>query len=172
MAEAPASTIDDRVLFQVATGMIADLQLRDFRYLSAAETAEAIAGPAVLWESEQTGLFGGVLTVSSEGLNSLRDSDGADIGFLIGFCEEPGAELAVTSRDLALPDLPAREIRSLCVGPNGSAEALLTKMLLGPEVLYTPLVFPPGGAGAASDNRSLSEDVAIRAASFVRAAQD
>lgn len=165
---APSS--DKTLLFQIATGMISDLALSDFRYLTDEEASLYFSAdmqvPAVFWSSESAGLFGGVLATPAGDVKRLRETDGGDIAYLGQFC---GGEIATTARDLPFPDLTAREIRALCISDNAQTEAYMTKILIGNQILYTILEFNGSSAAQAPQDRStMSEGAAVRAASFLR----
>lgn len=162
-------TTDRTVLFQIATEMISETGVSDFRYLDANETQEIFKGDAVFWSSEAQGIFGGVLSVPYGAATSLKQSDAADIAFVTGDCV---GELATTTRSVPLPDLEAREIRALCVTNESQVESMLTKVLVGDLVLYTLLTFNGDSVAQTPESRkSLSEDVAIRAVNYIKNAE-
>lgn len=161
---------DRTVLFQIATEMIAEVGITDFRYFNEADTRKHFAPNAVLWASEASGVFGGVTIIPLGDMKSLRDADGGDINFLTKDCQ---GEVATTARNISAKDLEARELRALCVTSGGSEESLLTKIMIGEHVLYTFLVFDENATDYAEESRpAISKNVAIRAASYVREAVD
>jgi hypothetical protein len=164
-----AATQDKTLLFQVATQMITQVGASDFVYLTQSETEQFFSADAVYWRSEAIGVLGGVQIVPLPEGGDFRTSDAGDIAFVGGGCE---GELATSTRDVSTKDFTSREIRSLCIADGSETEALLTKTLVEGSVLYTVLVFTGRNQQTGSDTRrSMSEDVAIRAASFVRDAQ-
>ena len=167
---AQEDTFDRTVLFQIATEMIAEMGITEFRYFNEAETRDLFVANAVLWSSETSGVLGGVTIVPADGITSLRDGDGGDIAFLTKDCD---GEVATTARNISMEALEARELRSLCVTDDSQVESLLTKTLVGDHVLYTFLAFGGDAAGYAEEARpKLSEGVALRAASYVKEAVD
>lgn len=164
--EVSSAPVDKTVLFQVATGMIADLGMTDFQYLSEAETKALFPGDAVAWNSPSMGMLGGVVAISSNGLTDLKETDGADISFLAKDCS---GDVATTSRNVSLADYQSRELRSMCVEGSQSTETFLNKTLVGGTVLYTLLVFNQAAAvNEPQQRQALSEKAAIRAASFIK----
>ena len=163
---APDAAKDKTLLFQVATGMIADMGMTDFVYLSQAETTALFSSDAVAWKSPSMGIFGGVIAVSANGLAELKTTDAEDFSFLSKQCD---GEIATTSRPVSMVDFQSRELRSMCVEDSNSTESLLNKTLVGDSVLYTLLVFDQKSSVSESNRRrEMSEQAAIRAVSFVK----
>lgn len=166
IAETAVAPVDKTILFQVATGMIADLGMTDFQYLTEAETKALFPGDAVAWNSPSMGMLGGVVAVSSDGLTDLKETDGADISFLGKDCN---GDVATTSRNVSMADYQSRELRSMCVEGGQSTETFLNKTLVGGTVLYTLLVFNQAASvNEPQQRQALSEKAAIRAASFIK----
>lgn len=164
------AAFDQSTLYQVATQMITSLGVQDFRYLTAEEVQHLYSGNAVLWSSEEQGVFGGVMAMPFEGVSELRETDPGDITFLANAC---AGELATTSRNVSMETYPAREVRSLCIQDGSETESYLTKMLIDGWVLYTWLEFGASADDAdPRDRQATSEDVAIQAASFVAEAMN
>ncbi len=158
-------SVDKTVLFQVATGMIADMGISDFVYLSEADTTAIFGSDAVAWKSQTVGILGGVVTVSADGLEQLKQTDGQDFDFLSKSCE---GDVATTARNVSMTDYQSRELRMVCVEGQSTTESLLNKTLIGNTVLYTLLVFD--GTSQVSEpieRQQMSEQAALRAASFV-----
>lgn len=163
---ASASPVDKTLLFQVATGMIADLGMNDFVYLSEAETKALFQSDAVAWSSPSMGVLGGVVAMAADGLQQLKETDAQDFAFLAEGCE---GEVATTARNVSMTDYQSRELRAMCVDGDESTESLLNKTLVGETVLYTLLVFSQASTVNEPQKRQeLSEQAAIRAASFVK----
>lgn len=164
--EASSPPVDKTLLFQVATGMIADMGISDFVYLSEADTKELFESDAVAWNSPSMGILGGVVAVSAGAMEQLRQTDAADFAFLSGSCE---GEVATTARNVSMPDYQSRELRSICVEGDNATESLLNKTLVGKTVLYTLLVFDTTSqVSEPSTRQQMSEQAALRAASFVK----
>lgn len=162
----PSAPKDKTLLFQVATGMIADMGMTDFVYLSEAETTALFSSDAVAWNSPSMGILGGVFSVSADGLGQLKETDAQDFAFLSSQCD---GEIATTARPVSMVDFQSRELRSMCVNKNNSTESLLNKTLVGDAVLYTLLVFDQKSAVSEPNKRQeMSEQAAIRAVSFVK----
>ena len=160
-----ASTIDQSTLYQVATGMITDMGISDFRYLTKAETEKLFPSNAVMWSSDSAGLLGGVVAATSEGLSSLKDTDAQDWAYMSQSCD---GEVATTARSINNPGYASRELRSLCVTGSETVESLMTKTLIGPTVIYTFLVFQSDSkVSEPAKRQTMSENAAVRAASFV-----
>ncbi len=161
-----SSPVDKTLLFQVATGMIADMGISDFVYLSEADTKALFNSDAVAWNSPSMGILGGVVAVSANGLEQLRQTDAEDLAFLSEACE---GEVATTARNVSMTDYQSRELRSICVEGDSSTESLLNKTLVGETVLYTLLVFDSTSQfSEPSVRQDMSEQAAFRAASFVK----
>lgn len=165
VAAAPPNSASDRtVLFQIATEMIAEIGVRRFRYLDAAESRDIAGRDSVFWIAEEAGLYGGAVIVPLAGAE-LRDSDSGDLGFVSSECQ---GDVATSTRSIAVDGLEGREIRGLCIEADGQIETLLTKIRIGDAALYTILAFGDGADAATSqERRRISESVAIRAANFV-----
>lgn len=162
---ASSTPIDRTLLFQVATGMIADMGISDFVYLSEADTSAIFGSDAVAWKSQTVGILGGVVTVSANGLEQLKQTDGQDFDFLSKSCD---GDVATTARNVSMTDYQSRELRMVCVEGESTTESLLNKTLIGNTVLYTLLVFD--GTSQVSEpieRQQMSEQAALRAASFV-----
>lgn len=165
IAENSGGNVDKTLLFQVATGMIADLGITDFAYMTPEETSALFKADAVAWTSESFGLLGGVVAVSADGISDLKDTDAQDFAFLSAGCE---GEIATTARKVNLSEFNSRELRSLCVTGSVTTESLLNKTLAGKTVLYTLLVFDQTSMVSETEQRrELSEKAALRAASFI-----
>ena len=161
-----SGSTDKTILFQVATGIISDLGLSDFRYFTEAESKEFLDSNGVFWSSEQAGIFGGVLTVQTNTEESLKVSDANDIAFMGRDCV---GEVATASRNLDVPDTDAREIRALCVTNGSTVESLLTKVRVGKEVFYTLLVFNADAKIEGQEaRRTISEGTTLKAVSYIR----
>lgn len=162
----PSTGVDQTILFQIATEMITQTGATDFQYLTKEEMADFVTGDAVYWSADQGGLLGGVQIVPLGEGQDLRSSDPGDIAFAGGGC---AGELATSTRNLTTDEFQSREIRALCIADGEETEALVTKTLFGSNVLYTVLMFSGTRADVGAEARqTLSEDVAIRAASFIR----
>ena len=162
----PNNGADQTVLYQIATEMITQIGATAFRYLSKEEMATFVEVDAVYWSSEKDGILGGVQIVPLGAEQNLRSSDAGDIAFAGAGC---AGEVATSTRNLAADEFESREIRALCIEDGQEKETLVTKTLLGQQILYTVLMF--SGASQqieAKPRQEISEDVAIQAASFVR----
>lgn len=160
-----SSAIDRTVLFQVATGMIADMGVKDFRYLTEQETVADFGPSSVVWVSESEGLVGGVIAKPAAGLTDLRETDPQDIAFMGEGCD---GDVATTSRTFEIESFQARELRAICVTSEGTTEGLLTKTLLGESVIYTVLYFDKAnGSVAPAQRQEMSEKAALQAAKYV-----
>lgn len=156
---------DRTTLFQIATEMISELQLGEFRYLSAAESRDITHLESVLWISESTGISGGVFLAPAGQTTTLRETDGGDINYITSNCE---GEIATTARDLSAEVVDAREIRTLCVQGDSQTESRLTKFFVGDQILYVLLSFEMADIHSErEERRSVSEGVVVRAASYV-----
>ncbi|WP_136659006.1 hypothetical protein [Nitratireductor sp. XY-223] len=170
-AEKPADTaplFDKSLLYQIATGMIAEVGATDFVYLTDKEVEELGFVGAVVWKSVSAGVVGVVLlTPAGEG-EELHDSDSADIEELTRGCS---GDVLSGIRSVKSSDLPTREIRVICTDEKIVEETIASKVLLDGAVLYTMLVFLDRVDDPALDGRDriqLSDDIRLRAASFVR----
>ncbi len=165
VATAPQTQTDPALLYQIATEMIAEMKVSDFRYLTQAELGEIGLGQSVFWESASLGVTGGVMLLPAPEGGNIRSTDGGDLAAMSESC---AGEVATTSTDVSFTDFAARELRILCVEDAGSLETLITKVLVGQSVLYTILQFGDNGTGGGTVNRdAVSEEVAVRAASYV-----
>jgi hypothetical protein len=163
---ANSTAVDKTVLFQVATQMISDLNVSDFVYMSDSEIQSEFQVEGVYWSSNLGGVIGGVSLINRGTMKELNDTDGADVSFLAERCT---GDMATSFRSIPVPDILMREIRAICVTPNGTIESRLTKALIGENVLYTLLIFSNENTGQPPVMRDqVSADIAVRAASFVR----
>lgn len=162
---ANSTAVDKTVLFQVATQMIADLQLTDFKYMTQQEGIDTFQTDGVFWTSGANGLVGGVASVPKGPMLTLSETDGGDVTFLSKRCN---GDLATSFRAIPATDVLIREIRAICVESGVVTESYMTKALVGDNVVYTMLIF----AGAATANEPVSRDevsanVALKTASFI-----
>jgi hypothetical protein len=162
---ANSSTVDKTVLFQVATQMISDLHLADFKYMTEQEGIDTFQTDGVFWTSGANSLVGGVASVPKGPMLTLSDTDGSDVTFLSKRCH---GDLATTFRAIPATDVLIREIRAVCLEGGIATESHMTKALIGDNVVYTILIF----TGASGDNEPASRDevsanVAIKTASFI-----
>lgn len=164
---ANTTNADQTMLFQIATGMIADLEVKDSQYMSAEEIQSALGlHQGVFWHSNERALTGGVVVASNAGGAPLQETDAADLAFLAQGCK---GEIATTSRALKHEGLDARELRVMCVTDQHTSEAVSTKMNLGDSILYSILVSERTASTAENEARSAMNDgVALRAASYVK----
>lgn len=161
-----AHAVDKTLLFQVATGMISDMGVSDFVYLSEAETKAIFTADAVVWKSPGMGILGGVVAIAANGIGQLKETDAQDFAFLSNSCE---GEVATTARNVSMVDYQSRELRSICVDASQATESLLNKTLVGGTVLYTLLIFDQVSKVSEPKKRQeMSEQAAIRAASFIK----
>lgn len=164
-AAAPAA-IDKTMLFQIATGMISDLEIKDSRYFTPQEVTEYFGNDlGVFWTSASTGIMGGAFLGQGAVPVDLRSTDASDLAILAQGCT---GDIASASRDAMIPGFIARELRTRCVTEQGSFDKLTTKLLLDGMVLYTVLIFDTQSGGTPEARQEMSEGVALRAASFVK----
>ncbi len=157
---------DKTMLFQVATQMISELQVSDFRYLTPQEVTARFQSDGVFWTSDASGITGGVAMLPLGSNKSLSDTDGDDVDFLAKGCK---GEVATTFKPIAMPDMLAREIRALCIDGEMHSESLLTKVLIGDQVLYMLLMFSGDESVVAPVSRQeRSEQAVVRAANYVK----
>lgn len=178
VAQAPAPTapaaaapapVDQSVLYQIATDMIAEIGVKDPRYLSREEAKTFTPHEGVFWASPSANLYGGVYYRASGGIRDLRDSDAQDLHEITHTCT---GDIVSGARKVPADEFPAREMRALCKLENEFHEAIVTKYLVDDIILYTALLFvDPAGSPAPADReeerRELSQNVTARAASFV-----
>lgn len=162
---ANSSSLDKTVLFQVATQMISDLQLTDFKYMTQQEGLDTFQTDGVFWTSGSNFLVGGVASVPKGPMLTLSDTDGSDAAFLSNRCH---GDLATTFRAIPAKDVLIREIRAICLEGGITTESHMTKALIGDNVVYTILIFT--GAAGPSENVSrdeVSANVALKTASYI-----
>ena len=160
-----SNAVDKTILFQVATQMIADLQLTDFKYMTQQEGIDTFQTDGVFWTSGANGLVGGVASVPKGPMLTLSETDGGDVTFLSKRCK---GNLATSFRAIPATEVLIREIRAICVESGVVTESYMTKALVGDNVVYTMLIFD----GAAAANEPVSRDevsanVALKTASFI-----
>lgn len=162
---ANSPSFDKTVLFQVATQMISDLNVSDFRYMTQQEGIDTFQTDGVFWTSSSSGLVGGVASVPKGSLLTLSDTDGSDVTFLGKRCS---GDLATTFRAIPATDVLLREIRAICVDGSSSTETYMTKALIGEDIVYTILIFngTPGPSEPVSREEA-SANAALNAASFI-----
>ncbi|MEX3008602.1 hypothetical protein [Hoeflea sp. TYP-13] len=163
-----ASQYDKSLLYQIATGMISETGVTDFKYMSDAETEELGFENAVFWTAPSTGLVGGVFLMSTIEGQTLQDNDSGDIEELTRRCK---GDVISGAREVKATELPTREIRVICTLDKNSEETIVSKIMIEDAILYTMLVFidhQDRKAADGQDRRELSEDVTVRAASFLK----
>ncbi len=164
-----ANSGDKSLLYQIATGMITEAGVKDFRYFTTAELETMGFGDAVFWTSPSASLVGGVLLTDAVPGQDLRDRDAQDIHEITSGCK---GDVLSGARGVETADLPMREIRVICTDDKLTQETIVSKVLWGNKILYTTLIFVDDGENVAAegkDRRAMSEDVTIRAASFLPA---
>jgi hypothetical protein len=163
----PAAKVDKSLLYQIATGMITEIGITDFKYLSDAEVKEFTTDEAVLWKSSSARLIGGVYLRPLGKIRKLRETDAADLQEISGGCD---GDILSGARKIDTGEFPAREMRAICSSETIVMETIVTKMLLDEFVVYTVLLFTDPQeptVAVEEDRRQLSEDVTTRAASFL-----
>jgi hypothetical protein len=169
VATVPEAQTDPALLYQIATEMIAEMKVSDFRYFTQNELNELGFANSVFWTSGLLGVTGGVMLAQAPPDGNLRSTDGGDLAAITGGCE---GEVATTATNVSLDQFEARQLRALCVADAYSSESLVTKILVGDSVLYTILLFDDqSGNGRGANRDVVSEDVALRAANYVLKAQ-
>lgn len=162
----PTSTIDQAILYQVASQTISSFGIRDFEFATMDELAVAGFGANVVrWSARHSGVAATILAVAVNENEALRDSDAGDTQFLAGQCSD---EYVTSARNLSEVDFDIREIRVLCAGESNITEHYLNKFRVGDHHVYTWFEFasdyvPPSG-GTSQQN---SANASIVAASFL-----
>lgn len=166
---ASAAILDKTILFQVATQMISDLKLVDFRYMTQQEGYDKFQADGVFWTSTSNGILGGVAAVSKGTILTLAETDGSDVAFLSKRCS---GDLATSFRAIPSTDVLIREIRSICAIDGTTTESYMTKALIGDNVVYTILIFE--GLSSPSETiprNEVNANVAVKTASFILSSQ-
>lgn len=164
--ESRPQAADKTVLFQLATSMISDAGVSDFRYLSQTELGELDMPDAVIWISEPDNLMGGVTLTDVRPEVDLRRTSAEAAHGLSSSC---AGDAATSSTDASVGGLPAREIRVVCKAADGLHETILTQVVIDDVLLETFFTF----GGEASPDRKAARDAmpasaTLRAASLVR----
>lgn len=165
--EAISPTFRDKtLLFQIATAMISEAGAHDFQYLSEVDLNNIGMPDAVIWHSDELGLFSGVAAKEINPQMDLRAESALAIQELVEDCL---GDAASSSRDVAWGDFPAREVRVVCRATTGITEAYRNQMLIGDLLIETLTVFdnvPAGSENNSADRQALNEAVSLQAASF------
>lgn len=166
---ASTAGLDKTILFQVATQMISDLKLVDFKYMSQQEGYDKFQADGVFWTSVSNGILGGVAAVPKGTMLTLAETDGSDVAFLSKRCN---GDLATSFRAIPATDVLIREIRSICVTGDATTESYMTKALIGDNVVYTILVFEGSSSQTETVPRNeVNANVAVKTASFILSSQ-
>ncbi len=166
-AKTTSTEVDKTLLYQIATGMIAEIGVRDFQFWTDEQVAELDLGEAVFWNAPSANMIGGVYVRPLVNNNELRDSDAADIRDMNEPCE---GDVLSGGRKVETDDLPTRELRSICSTDDLIQETIVSKTLLDNVVIYTVMIFSDLKTPTEEverDRRQMSEDVISRAASFL-----
>ncbi|MDA4844149.1 hypothetical protein [Hoeflea poritis] len=162
-----ASQYDRSLLYQIATGMIAETGVTDFVFLSEKEVDGLGAENAVVWKSSSAGLIGSVFLSSTVEGQALRDNDSIDIEELTRQCS---GDVISGTRAIESAELPTRELRVICAEKDVSIETIASKTMLDGVILYTTLAFidtERREAMEGQNRREISDDIRLRAASFI-----
>lgn len=140
VAERPSQQIDRSGLFQLATVIIADMGLPNFRYMTDAELEEEGMSGSVAWIDEDASVFGLVTRVNYVEGASLQETDAADTEWVSQSCD---GDLATYARSIPATDngIKGREIRLLCNEDGKESQAFVNKFAFGDSVYYTVLIF-------------------------------
>lgn len=161
-SEAPA--VDVAYLYQLATVMITEAQVRDFRYLTTEEKASFGMGDAVFWTSDSLGIVGGVSATRVGPDADLRELGASDFRTIARECT---GYIVTGARAVEHEGFPGRELRAVCSAGEAGFEMYLTTTLVGEILIDILLYFPGEVASPAPQHQRLSEDIRVRAASFV-----
>lgn len=165
-----ASPLDQTLLYQIATNMIAGYGITDSRYLRQEEVDSFTRNPGVFWTSDYSRILGGVYYGPSGGIEHLRESDALDMRDIAGGCT---GDLATTARDLEPEDgIPGRLLRAVCSAETEIQHAEVRKYLMGDIILYVMVMhIDPVGSTVPErreeERRQLGQTVAARAVSMV-----
>ncbi len=162
--------IDQTLLYQIATNMIAGYGILDSRYLSDEEVKSFTDYTGVFWTSQSTGLIGGVFYGLSRGIQHLHESDTRDMDEIAGTCT---GDLATAARDLEPENgYPARVLQAVCGLETEIQRATIRKYLMDDLVLYVMVmhVDPVGSTVPEQqeiEREQLGQAVAAQAVSLV-----
>lgn len=165
--QAVATGIDKSVLYQIATGMIAEIGVRDFQFWSDEQTRNFTRDEAVFWNAPSVNLVGGVYVRPAGNIKELQETDAADLQQMATACQ---GDILTGARKVESDDYPTREVRGICTVGKVSHENIVSKMLVDDIIVYTLLLFTDvqePTAAVEQDRRQMSEDVISRAASFL-----
>lgn len=165
--QAAATGLDKSLLYQIATGMIAEIGVRDFQFWSEAQTRNFTSDEAVFWNAPSVNLVGGVYVRPAGNIKELRETDAADLQQMASACK---GDILTGARKVETGEYPTREVRGICTVDKVTHENIVSKMLLDDIIIYTLLLFTDveePTAAVEQDRRQMSEDVITRAASFV-----
>lgn len=166
-AQTASTTLDKSLLYQIATGMISEIGVRDFQFWSNEQTRNFTKDQAVFWNAPSVNLVGGVYVRPAGKIKELRDTDAADLQQMAVACK---GDFITGARKVENDDFPTREVRGLCSAGEVIHENIVSKMLVGDVIIYTLLLFTDVQEPTATveqDRRQMSEDVITRAASFL-----
>lgn len=163
-----ASTgVDKSMLYQIATGMIAEIGVRDFQFWTDEEVEKLNIGEGVFWNAPSVNLIGGVYVRPARENMELRETDAADLQEMTGACN---GDILSGAREVKPSDHPTRELRMICSMDDLIQETIVSKVLIEDIVVYTLLLFSDLQAPTEQEEqnrRQMSEDVISRAASFI-----
>lgn len=170
-AAAGGAPADKTLLFQLATSMISDAAVTDFRYLTPAELDDLAMPDAVIWLSEADRLMGGVMLSDARSGVDLRQASAAAAQNLSASCD---GDAATSSMDASVDGLPAREVRVVCKAADGLTETIFSQVVVEDMLLETFFTF--AGEAASPDGKSARQampaEAALKAASLVREIQE
>ncbi|MCR9137099.1 MAG: hypothetical protein NXI27_13950 [Alphaproteobacteria bacterium] len=164
---AAATGIDKSLLYQIATGMIAEIGVRDFQFWSEEQTRNFTRDEAVFWNAPSVNLVGGVYVRPAGNIKELRETDAADLQQMATACK---GDILTGARKVESAEHPTREVRGICTVGKVTHENIVSKVLLDGIIVYTLLLFTDEQKPTEKveqDRRQMSEDVVSRAASFI-----
>ena len=165
------SPIDQTLLYQIATNMIAGYGITDSRYLTREEVESITDSEGVFWMSPSSRLYGGVYYRPSNGIQHLRESDAADMDEITRGC---AGDLLTAARDFVTPDgASARELQAACKLQTEVQQINVTKVFIEEFILYVSIMYidPIGSTVPVEEEderRALSQNVVAQAISLVR----
>ncbi|WP_323022848.1 hypothetical protein [Pararhodobacter sp.] len=165
IATQSSASVDRSVLYQIATEMISQLNLTDFRYLSDSFASDLVSVPSVFFSAREGAVIGGTFFASAERDATLRESDARDTAILSGVCD---GDLAISFVNVGADEGNSRQVRGVCVTNESTVETLMTKTLVGELMLYTLISFDQ--SNSETDGRAasiVSQELSLRAASYI-----
>ena len=155
---------DTAAMYQLATLLITDFELQDFRFVA---DADKLAPGPIEFKANNDNVWGIVSVGREKGDIDLKGIMAEDVATMTAkFCSD--GDMALVSSSMEIEGAPTKSLRAVCDSAKDPFTAFMTKQVIS-EVLVETILFDYGQKSFSGSHKSkVTENMGFIAAKFVK----